>query len=91
MKIKGLRNIKSLFQEAVPSVEVTIKIDLAFIKQLADILAAELNKLGFPVEAKSCVTIVTKMLDDYMKKRRNQDSKMLDDYMKKRRNQDSKD
>lgn len=68
MKIGKLRNVKSLFQGVVTPIEITIRIGLTFIKQLSEILVAELNKLGIKIESNTCIKIITKVLDEYMQK-----------------------
>lgn len=75
MKIKSFSKIKSLLRGNVTPIEITIKIDLTFVKELSKILADELNRLGFLVEAKSCRTIVANIMDALLQKQRDQEKK----------------
>lgn len=75
MKIKDLKNIKSLFQGKLTPIELTIKIDLTFVKRLSEILVSELNKLGVKLELDTSIKIITKILNEYVKKHGDRDSK----------------
>lgn len=70
MKIKRFRNIKSLLGGIINPVEVTIKIDLTFVKRFSEIIVAELDKLGIKIEVDDCIKIVTNMLNEYTAKKK---------------------